>query len=229
MYPIKKIFPLTAVCASLIACSFSIQGIPGFSATPTQPPPPAPTETIVFTETPTLTPILPTFTFTFTPTYIGADKLTPTGTPELVAETPSPTGTPAAPNPLTPTYQMDGFTAIQLSTNVIYEKGCAPEEVQFTAQVTSPANVAFVVLFVRFKSSVTGAVSEWTSITMENRGAGTFTHTLKAENMKGYGLYKNPTIQYQLVPTDLSRNILGRTQIFDGLLSLRVCNGTPTP
>lgn len=224
-----KILPLIAVCASLIACSFSVQGIAGFSATPTQPPPPAPTETIVFTETPTVTPILPTFTFTYTPTYIGADKLTLTNALESVTATPSPTGTPAAPNPLTPTYQMDGFTAIRLSTPVIYEKGCTPEEVQFTAQAASPVNVAFVVLFVRFKSSITGAVSEWTSITMENRGAGTFMHTLRAENMKGYGLYKNPTIQYQLVPTDLRRNILGRTQIFDGLLSLRACNGTPTP
>lgn len=224
----KRIVPLAAVCVSLIACSFSVQGIPGFSTAPTQPLPPAPTATIVFTATPTLTPIPPTFTFTYTPTYIGADKFTPTSTPELAAQTPSPASSAVASTP-TPTYQMDGFTAIHLSTNVIYEKGCAPEEVQFTAQVASPVNAAFVVLFVRFKSSITGAVSEWTSITMENRGAGTFVHVLRAENMKGYGSYKNPTIQYQLVPTDLSRNILGRTQIFDGLLALRVCEGSPTP
>jgi hypothetical protein len=59
---------------------------------------------------------------------------------------------------------------------------------------------------------------------MENRGAGTFTHTLVPDEMKSVDSFENPWVQYQLVATDGDRNEVGRTEIFDELLRLKSCD-----
>jgi hypothetical protein len=126
---------------------------------------------------------------------------------------------------------MKGFVSVSVSDAVFYKgKECLPVSVKFTAQVADAANVAFVVLFVRFKSKQTATTSEWTSIEMQ-RGPipGFFIHDLIPLEMKAVDGFENAWVQYQLVATDSNSNQLGRTDIFDERLSLLNCVVTPTP
>jgi len=82
---------------------------------------------------------------------------------------------------------------------------------------------------VRFKSSQSGATSDWTSITMQNIGVGTFSHDLIPSEMKAVDSFENAWVQYQLVATDVNSNKVGKTGIFDERLTLLECVSTPTP
>ena len=96
--------------------------------------------------------------------------------------------------------------------------------------MADPANTAFVLLFVRFKSKQTGATSEWTnSIAMQSIGVGTFEHDLIPSEMKAVDLFENAWVQYQLVATDAHSNKLGKTDIFSEKLTLLECVPTPVP
>ncbi len=220
----KKIIFLL-VC-SLLLSSCSLEQII-FPSAPT--PLPASTATIVPTDTPSSTPTIATATFTSTPTLVGLKSPTATleVSPTLLLNTPLALITP---NTATPSVQMEGFISINVSETEFYKAGvCEPTSVKFTAQVASPANTAFVVLFVRFKSKVTGADSEWTSITMGTLGGGTFTHELFGANIKSVDGYKNAWVQYQFVATNASAREIGRTAIFSESLTLLDCVPTPTP
>jgi hypothetical protein len=126
---------------------------------------------------------------------------------------------------------MPGFLSISVSDEQFYKgKDCLPTSVKFTVQVADPANTAFVLLFVRFKSKQTGTTSEWTnSIAMESIGVGTFSHDLVPSEMKAVDLFENAWVQYQLVATDAHSNKLGKTDIFSEKLSLLECVPTPVP
>jgi hypothetical protein len=195
---------------------------------PTTTPTASATSTVTPTDVPSLTPTIATSTFTITPTLVGYK--TETSTPEF---TPTSTETPTVPPVLTtatPTVDMNGFVAVFTSHAEFFKKGiCQPVSVKFTAQAANASGTAFVVLFVRFKSKVTGANSEWTSITMQNMGAGTFNHHLLAEDMKGVDSFRNSWVQYQLVATDSTTKVLGRTGIFNEKLTVLDCVPTPTP
>ena len=71
-------------------------------------------------------------------------------------------------------------------------------------------------LFVRFKSKLTGTTSKWTSIPMEKQtmGAGTFTHDLVPLEMKAVDSFENAWVQYQIVSTDINSKQVGKTDIF---------------
>jgi hypothetical protein len=64
---------------------------------------------------------------------------------------------------------------------------------------------------------------------MTNNGAGTFTYTVNPEDMRGYGSFQEPWVQYQLVAADANGGELGRTQIFDEMLAVKNCPLTPFP
>jgi hypothetical protein len=210
---------------SILLAGCSLPTIQEFLLIPSITPSLPPTVEITLTPTETFTPTQPTPTFTYTPTQVGAKTPTQEGT-----LTPTETAT-AHPTVLVlpPTPAQEGFTAINLSTEQFYLRKCEPTEVKFTVQVAEPTRVAWVVLFVRFKSRITGATSEWTSITMDSMGAGTFIHNLSANEMKAVGSFEYPWVQYQFVATDLARKEIGRTQIFDEKLSLVECIPTPPP
>ena len=84
-------------------------------------------------------------------------------------------------------------------------------------------------LFVRFKSKRTGATGEWTRITMQSVGAGTFTHDLVPEDLKGLASFQDAWVQYQFVANTARSREVGRTAIFGEVLTLLDCNPTPTP
>jgi hypothetical protein len=208
----------------LISCTIPPIPIPNFLITATHTKkPPSPVPVMTATDTPTITPTQPTPTFTPTPTLIGEKTRTPTETLTLIPDTSTPTTALSTPESIEMA-NLNGFNMITLSVKEFYIGNCVPSEVEFTAQVSRPTLVAFVVLFVRFKSITTGATSRWTSITMDNQGAGTFTHTLVPDEMKSVASFENPWVQYQLVATDGDRNEVGRTEIFDEQLRLKSCD-----
>jgi len=189
----------------------------------------APTFTNTPTDIPSATPTIATPTYTDTPTLVGLKTATstPNFTPTIVSETPFFLITP---NTATPSVEMKGFVAVTVSGTDFYKTpACEPISIKFTAQVGKPLEVEFVVLFVRFKSKQTGTTSDWTSIAMQNLGAGTFTHDLLADEMKGAASYKNAWVQYQFVATNSKTREIGRTAIFGERLTLLECEPTPTP
>jgi hypothetical protein len=154
----------------------------------------------------------------FTPTQL---LLTPLGLTELPSSTPI---------TLVTQVPIEGFISIAVSDEQFYKgKDCLPSSVKFTAQVADPASVAFVVLFVRFKSKQTDATSKWTSIAMQTIGVGTFTHELIPSEMKAVDIFENAWVQYQIVSTDSNSNQTGKTDIFSERLTLLECVITPTP
>jgi len=212
------------LCISLLMSGCSLR-LPDFLAIPTTPPTRTPTAVLTATESPTTTPTLPSPTFTFTPTLIGAKSPTPT----LPTATVAPILITATSGTATPSPEMDGFSVIRLSANEFYAARCEPTGVEFTAHVGDPGRVVFAVLFARFKSTVTGATSPWTSITMKNGGGGTYSHRLTAVEMTGFDSFEDPWVQYQLVTADSKSRVLGRTQIFDEALRLWTsCTPTAT-
>ncbi len=226
-----KKLALILLCVSLTACSsLPVQEITNFFAAPTNTPALPPAPEVTSTNTATVTPTQPTPTFTSTPTLIGEKSKTPT---DAVTTTPGVslpviTATPSA--LAIPSQDIKGFNMITLSVNEFFIGGCEPAEVKFIAQVAQSTVVAFVVLFVRLKSAASGVTSEWTSLQMDNVGAGTFTHTLIPNEMKAVGSFEDPWVQYQLVATDANTRQVGRTQIFDEALRLKSCDLlTPSP
>lgn len=203
------------------------------AAAPTSPPPPppnTPTEYVFPTSAVTVTPTLPTPTFTLTPTLVGYKS--PTPTPKDTS-TPSATATvfisSITPNTPTPVVKMEGFVSILASDPVFYYgEGCEPKSVKFTVQ-TSDVGATFVVLFTRFISRTSGAKSAWTSITMDNGGAGVFTHVLTPQEMIAVDSYTDPWVQFQFVATSASSKEVGRTGFFDKQLSMLTCSQTDTP
>jgi len=226
-YAMKNICLFLILTILSASCSFTAEQI---FLIPVDTSTPAPTPTKTYTPVPTSTPLTPTLTFTMTPTLVGLK--TATSTPEntpTVAKTGTPLPTITLNTP-TPTVQMDGFVSVLVSSNVFY-KGikCEPASVKFTVQVAESNQAAYVVLFVRFRSRNSGSISDWTSIDMQNSGAGTFVHELSSDEMKGNALFIDPWVEYQLVAVTANAREIGRTEIFKETLSMLACTSTPTP
>ena len=196
--------------------------IPTLTLSPTQAPSGTPTDI------PSPTPTISTSTYTTTPTLVGLK--TATFTPEI-SETPTAfvPFNKVTPDTMTPSVVMTGFVAVFTAATEFYKKGCDPATVKVTAQSANPTGTSFVVLFVRFKSKLSGKTSEWTSIGMQSIGAGTYIHDLVADEMKGVDAFKNSWVEYQLVATNNNAQEVGRTAIFSEKLTLLECVSTATP
>jgi hypothetical protein len=228
----KKISILLILAILLSSCSMTVNEFLGITPTPTIPPPP--TQTNVPAAIPTFTPTIPTPTFTITPTLIGVTTKTstPEFTPTEIVPLPLPvTALPTlTPISLLPQVAMPGFIKVLVSDAEFFKgKDCQPVSVKITVQVANPKQVAFVVLFVRFKSKVTGATSRWTSIPMQSIGVGTYAHDLTPLEMKSVDSFDNSWVQYQIVSTDTNIMQVGKTDIFGDRLTLSTCVPTPVP
>lgn len=221
----KKIYFLLACAVLSISCSLGALSF-GSGGTPT----PHFPSTNTYTPRPTVTPVTPTVTFTLTPTQVGLKSPTPT---QIITDTPVVSVTPLAlitPNTGTPTLQMEGFLTVTVFGTEFYKSGqCQPGTIKITAQVSDPVNSDIVDLFVRFKSKREGTLGEWTRITMQTIGAGTFTHDLTPQEIKGFEIFRNTWVQYQLVASTSSAREIGRTAIFKESLAMVECILTPTP
>jgi hypothetical protein len=232
MIYMKKIPILLIIVSLLSACSMTVNEFLGIQPTAVV----VPTFfTNTPTDVPTFTPTVPSPTFTATPTMIGQKKKT--ATPEFTA-TPlilTPLGVTLLPSStpiqLVPQVSMPGFVSVSVSDEAFYKgKECLPISVKFTAQVANPSEVAFVLLFVRFKSKQSGVTSEWTdSIAMQHIGGGTYTHDLVTLEMKAVDSFENAWVQYQIASTDANGKLVTKTDIFSERLTLLECVLTPTP
>lgn len=227
-----KKFPILLIFVFLLsACSMTVNEFLGIQSTATA----VPTFfTNTPTDAPTFTPTVPSPTFTVTPTLMGQKEktATPEFTPTQLILTPLgvtllPSTTPLV---FVPQVAMPGFVSVSISNDAFYKgKQCPPTSVKFTVQVAKPAGTSFVLLFVRFKSKLTGATSEWAdSIAMQSIGGGTYTHDLTTLEMKAVDSFENAWVQYQIVATNSDSEQVGKTDIFSERLTLLECV-TPTP
>jgi hypothetical protein len=154
----------------------------------------------------------------FTPTELSVTPLSVTLLPSVT------------PLVLVTQVPIPGFVSISVSGEEFYKgKKCQPNSVKFTAQVADPGRVAFVLLFVRFKSKLTGATGKWAdSIAMQPAGIGTYSHDLVTLEMRDVDSFENAWVEYQIVATD-GNNQVGKTAIFSERLSLLECIPTPAP
>jgi hypothetical protein len=228
----KKISILLIFVSLLSACSMTVYEFLGIQPALTAAP-------VVFTNTPTdvptFTPTVPSPTFTSTPTMVGQKNktATPYFTPTPLILTPLDVTLLPSTTPITllPQVAIPGFVSISLSGDAFYKgKDCLPNSVTFTVQVAEPSKVAFVLLFVRFKSKQTGVNSEWAdSIAMQPIGGGTYIHDLITLEMKAVNSFENAWVQYQIVSTDSNSKQVGKTDVFSERLTLLECVPTPIP
>ena len=193
--------------------------------------PPAPTPTITFTPTITYTPtITPTITITPTRTALPTIVHIPTQDPNQPTPTfiaipifiGSVTATPiVSPTPTNPGL---GFVSVDVSEKKIFWGICKPNRAKIIAKVKNPDQVYSVVIFVRVKDVLKEDYTPWTNgDVMEKHGDGTFTYDLVGINIEGHNHYKTSWVFFQLVATDDTGEIIGRTQIYTNSLSLSPC------
>ena len=225
----KKNSILLILVISLSACSMSVNEFLGIQSTEVVIPA---SITNTPTNLPTFTPTVPSPTFTSTPTMMGQKKNTDTPyfTPTPLILTPLgitllPLNTPLV---LVPQTAIPGFASISVSDQSFYKgKDCLPNSVKFKVQVSDPAKVSFVLLFVRFKSKQTGVTSEWAdSISMQSIGSGIYTHDLITQEMKAVDYFENAWVQYQIVSRD-SNSTVGKSPVFAERITLLECVPPP--
>ena len=227
----KKILALT-LCLTLAACSAIPPELLAILITPTALPP---TKVVTPTITSTITPTLPTPTFTSTPTMIGAkpsptETITPTETvtPTMdLSATVTPTSATDTPGPTmtgTATQKYGGFASVFISVDTIYYGICEPTETIITASVQDTQNVTNMVAFFRLVDKVTLKVTDWNpAISMQDKGGGTFTLTLRATDILDYKKYNDVWVSYQLVGANKRGDPIARTQIVTNSITLMAC------
>ena len=225
----KKIALFSSVVLILLACSVSdVSNIMSPLFTPTALSLATKTVYVTPSDTPTITETLPTPTFTGTPTLMGSGF---TATP---SETESPTATPVA-SALTGTIPVNvgnslttpdvGFTSVRISGNILRWGGCEPSSVTFTAQVVDPVNETAVLLFLRLKNPNSGEMTKMgAGAIMNGNSTGTFTYTVTAKNIVHYQDFPSAWVQYQMVATNGSLQVIGRTQVYQNSLTISPCN-----
>lgn len=231
----KKTLPFLVLIAILAGCSgFQFPDLTQLLATSTPVPPHAtdtlpPTVTLIPTRDlfalPTNTPV------TFTPTAgtPAPDSSSPLefSTPTLI---PLPTFSEEFINDMSRTTFFDqtvGFRGIIFSAPTLYwgEGACVTRSIKITAFVDDPARTDRVFLFLRLRDkSNTLKVGEWSAgaemIKLED---GSFNYNVETHNLRRYSGYKNAWIEYQMVSVNENLEILGRTQLYDRVLSLVKC------
>lgn len=226
----KKIYVL--IVSILLSSCASLSDLARIIATQTPVPPAAgtPTPTASITPAPTqnlfATATATPLTFTPTPTQLGAELFTPTGT-----ATDEPFPTPGLPpgalngNYFTPVDT--GFLAVLISNNLMYwnEGPCMPREIKFSAFVADTVKTDKVLLFTRLREKRnTLNLTDWNSgAIMIKADNGSFNYKVHTWNLRRYYYYKEAWIEYQLVALTKDMQVIGRTQIYDRSASLARC------
>jgi len=117
-----------------------------------------------------------------------------------------------------------GFASVFISVDQIYYGACEPTETVITASVQDTQNVTNMVAFFRLVDKVTLKATDWNpAISMQDKGGGTFTLTLRATDILDYKKYNDVWISYQLVGADKKGNPIARTQIVTNSITLMAC------
>jgi hypothetical protein len=199
-----------------------------------------PTSTIFITYT-----LVDTPTTTFTPIPSASPTIVriPTQDPNSIATFPvipvfigDVTATPVVIQSFTPDRPGAGFVDVSVSRNQMYWGGCEANEVTITAEIEDPDTVAGVIIFMRVKSLLEEDYTEWTSgNVMYNNRDGTFTYVAVGSEIEGHNHYKKSAIYFQLVAVDDKGEEVGRTRVYEGLVTMQPCpcltpiTGCPVP
>jgi len=230
----KKILPFLLLIVLLAGCAgLELPDFTQFLATPVPPTPedtatPQPTVTTIPTRDlfaiSTNTPV----TFTPTETSLTPNQLPAAfSTPTLV---PLPTFSEEFINDLSSTTffnQTIGFRGIIFSAATMYwgQGACTTRSIKMTVFVEDPERTDRVFMFLRLRDKQdTLNVGEWSAgaemIKVED---GSFNYNIETDNLRRYFAYKNAWIEYQFVSVNEKLEILGRTQLYDRVLSLVKC------
>jgi hypothetical protein len=124
----------------------------------------------------------------------------------------------------TATQKYGGFASVFISVAQIYYGACEPTETVISASVQDTLNVVNMVAFFRLVDKVTLKASDWNpAMSMQDKGGGTFTLTLKSTDILDYKKYTGVWISYQLVGADKMGNPIARTQIVTNSITLMAC------
>lgn len=229
----KKTLPFLLVIALMAGCSgFELPDIAQFLATPTAAVPadtatPQPTVTLIPTRD--LFALSSSTPVTFTPagTSSAPDALSAFSTPTLV---PLPTFSEQFINDLSRvTFFAEnvGFRGVIFSAATMYwgAGACPTRSIRMTVFVEEPARTDRVYMFLRLRDKQnTLNVGEWSAgaqmIKVED---GSFNYSIETDNLRRYFYYKNAWIEYQFVSVNENNEIIGRTQLYDRVLSLVKC------
>ena len=145
---------------------------------------------------------------TFTPEATGSPVSTPTNTP---TSSPTLTGTPD-PAKL--------FSSVNLSAQVI-SPGCEPKTVRFEVAPADPKTYS-VLLFIRLHYKTAGDRTSWNDGFAMKPLNGKFIYDLRASSISDFNKFKDPVawVQFQLVATDQSGAIIGRSDVFPDKLTI---------
>jgi hypothetical protein len=135
-------------------------------------------------------------------------------TVEVGGPTPSPTAT------LTPTFTLTPpqahFVKVVVKPNHIYYRGatCGDKQVQFQVQVSDPAMVAGVWLFVQLRNKDSGETTDWSgALVMSSMGSGWYSYMLLSEDIPSVTKFRDAWVQYQFVAYDKSNTVVARSDV----------------
>lgn len=125
------------------------------------------------------------------------------------------------------------FSSPRLSTTQFYYRGltCGEKQVTFGVSVLS-GEPSSVFLFYRLKNKANAETGSWSEgAPMLPAGGAAYSYVLQGDTIPGTlvptGMVVIPvnyTVQYQFVGTDSSGNILGKSDVYNGDLTLSWCN-----
>lgn len=118
----------------------------------------------------------------------------------------------------------------------MYWGGCEGNQAVINAEVEDPENVNGVIIFMRVKNFFEDDYTPWTNgnIMFNNRD-GTFTYIAIGSEIEGHNHYKKSAIYFQLVAVDDEGKEVGRTKIYEGVITMSPCpcltplTGCPVP
>lgn len=175
--------------------------------TPTNTSTPIPSASPTIVKIPTQDPNQPFPTFPPIPIFVGDV----TATPVIIT-----TATISKPGP--------GFASVDYSPNKIYWGGCEGNQAVIKTEVEDHDNVASVIIFMRVRDLFSDDSTPWTSgNVMFNNRDGTFTYIAVGSEIEGHNHYKQSVIYFQLVAVDDEGKEIGRTMIYEGVISMSAC------
>jgi hypothetical protein len=195
-----------------------------------------PTPQAVNSPQPTATPFaLPT---TFTPNLFVINTQEPSNTPStgtpLVTDTPVPTFTvtirptitmaPIDPSLFTPSPNL--FLSVTKSTvQIVWGSTCQGEiSIRFTTTVMPAKRLKFVTLWYRLQDKYSGRHTNWGGgAIFSNNKQGTYFYDLQLEQIRHYRNYEDAWLQYQLVASTVTRQVLGRSVASFNEISVTHC------
>jgi hypothetical protein len=225
----KSSIPILIIFLFLSSCSGLPVSLP-FLSSPTPTSPPQPTAT-PFALDPT-----------FTPDLFVLNTLEPTTTPAAgtveveveASNTPLPTSTatfrptitlePLEPALFTPSANI--FLSVQRSTSqIVWGGDCGARSIRFIAQVMPVRRLRYVTLWYRLQDKYSSRHTNWGGgAIMSSNDQGTYFYDLDLSQIHRYRFYQDAWLQYQLVASTATEQVLGRSLVSRSDVSLTHCS-----